>query len=242
MRGELSVLEASIGHVFRDRELLERALTHKSHAHEQNGDSSGAPRDPSGDNEQLEFLGDSILGFIASEYLVRRNTEAPEGRLSKLKAHLVSAAHLHDAAQRLCLGKFLFLGRGEEMSGGREKKALLADSLEAIIAAIYLDSNLQEARAFVELHILSLFDDAQDGMLSAATDHKSALQEMAQALKLPPPRYIIVGEEGPEHSKIFTVEVRVGKDWVSQAQGTSKKAAGQRAAQHILQQLTEWGR
>ena len=242
MKGELSVLEAAIGHVFGDRELLERALTHKSHAHEQNGDVSGAPRDPSGDNEQLEFLGDSILGFVASEYLVRRNPEAPEGRLSKLKAHLVSAAHLHEAAQALELGNFLFLGRGEEMSGGREKKALLADALEALIAAIYLDAGLSPARNFIESRVLALFDELGEGVPSAATDHKSALQETAQALKLPPPRYVIVAEDGPEHSKTFTVEVRVGKDWVSQAQGTSKKAAGQKAAQHILQQLTEWGR
>ena len=241
MAGELAVLEAAIGHVFRDRELLERALTHKSHAHEQNGDLT-APHDTSGDNEQLEFLGDSILGFVASEYLVRHNPDAPEGRLSKLKAHLVSAAHLHEAAQKLGLGAFLFLGRGEEMSGGREKKALLADALEALIAALYLDAGIDPARAFIEKSVLSLFDDAQDGFLSAATDHKSALQEMAQALKLPPPRYVIVAEEGPEHVKTFTVEVRVGKDWVSQAQGTSKKTAGQKAAQHILQQLSEWGR
>ncbi len=242
MTAELTVLEAAIGHQFRDRELLERALTHKSHAHEQNGDLNGAPHDTSGDNEQLEFLGDSILGFVASEYLVRRNPDAPEGRLSKLKAHLVSAAHLHQAAQALGLGSYLFLGRGEEMSGGREKKALLADALEALIAAIYLDSGIVPAQTFIEKSVLSLFDDAADGVISAATDHKSALQEMAQAMKLPPPRYIIVAEEGPEHLKTFTVEVRVGKDWVSQAQGTSKKTAGQKAAQHILQQLSEWGR
>lgn len=242
MTGELSALEAAIGHVFRDRELLERALTHKSHAHEQTGDLNGAPRDPSGDNEQLEFLGDAVLGFVASEYLVQRNPEAPEGRLSKLKAHLVSAAHLHEAAQRLNLGAYLFLGRGEEMSGGREKKALLADGLEAMIAAIYLDAGLPAARAFIESHILALFEDGGEEVLSAGTDHKSALQEMAQALKLPPPRYVILAEEGPEHLKTFTVEVRVGKDWVSQAQGTSKKSAGQKAAQHVLRQLSEWGR
>jgi ribonuclease-3 len=241
MKGDLTALEAAIGHSFRDRELLERALTHKSHAHEQNGDMR-ATRDPSGDNEQFEFLGDAILGFIASEHLVLRNADAPEGRLSKLKAHLVSAAHLHEAAQALDLGTYLFLGKGEEMSGGREKKALLSDALEALIAAVYLDAGLPAARAFIEEHILSLFDTAQEGMQGAAADHKSALQEMAQALKLPPPRYVIVSEDGPEHLKTFTVEVRVGKDWVSQAQGTSKKSAGQRAAQHILQQLTEWGR
>jgi ribonuclease III len=242
MQGDLSALEAAIGHAFRDRELLERALTHKSHAHEQTGDLNGAPRDTSGDNEQLEFLGDAVLGFVASEHLVRRYPDAPEGRLSKLKAHVVSAAHLHEAAHKIGLGAFLFLGRGEEMSGGREKKALLSDALEALIAAIYLDAGASASRVFIETHILELFDSSQDGAVGNTADHKSALQERAQALKLPPPRYIIVAEEGPEHSKTFTVEVRVGKDWVSQAQGSSKKSAGQRAAQHILQQLTEWGR
>jgi ribonuclease-3 len=241
MKGDLAVLEASLGHVFRDRELFRRALTHKSFAHEHNVESNGQIRDLVVDNEQLEFLGDSILGFVASEYLVRRNPDAPEGRLSKMKAHLVSAAHLHEAAQCLEIGQFLFLGRGEEMSGGREKKALLADALEALIAAVYLDGGPEAAHTFIETHILSLFDPAQEGATGAATDHKSALQEMAQAMKLPPPRYVIIGEDGPEHLKLFTVEARVGKDWVSQAQGTSKKAAGQKAAQHILQQLTEWG-
>ena len=242
MKSDLAVLEASIGYVFQNRALLERALTHKSHAHEQNTDGNGAIRVPANDNEQLEFLGDSVLGFVASEYLVRRNPDAPEGRLSKMKAHLVSAAHLHDAAQHLNLGTFLFLGRGEEMSGGREKKALLSDALEAVIAAMYLDAGFDAAQTFIEKHILSLFDLTQDGTTGSAADHKSALQKMAQALKLPPPRYVIVSEDGPEHLKLFTVEARVGKDWVSQAQGTSKKAAGQKAAQHILQQLTEWGR
>lgn len=241
MKGDLAVLEASIGHVFSNRALLELALTHKSHAHEQNAEANGTGA-AAHDNEQMEFLGDSILGFVASEYLVRGNPDAPEGRLSKMKGHLVSAAHLHEAAQRLDLGTYLFLGRGEEMSGGREKKALLSDALEALIAAIYLDGGLSAAHQFVEAHILSLFDVTQEGMTGAAADHKSALQEMAQALKLPPPRYVIVDEAGPEHLKLFTVEARVGKDWVSQAQGTSKKAAGQKAAQHILQQLTEWGR
>jgi ribonuclease-3 len=242
MRGDLTVLEAAIGYQFRDRGLLERALTHKSHAHEQATEPGAAARALAGDNEQLEFLGDAVLGFVASEYLLRRHPDAPEGRLSKLKAHVVSAAHLHEAAQRLNLGAYLFLGRGEELSGGRGKKALLADALEAVIAAVYLDGGLAVARSFVEAHILGPFEDNPEGVISAATDHKSALQEMAQALKLPPPRYVIVAEEGPEHLKTFTVEVRVGKDWVSRAQGGSKKAAGQKAAQHVLQQLTEWGR
>ena len=237
MAGDLGLLELAAGHTFRDRELLERALTHKSRAHEQgNGAESG------GDNEQLEFLGDAILGFVVSECLVRRYPESLEGRLSKLKAHLVSAAHLFEVAQSLGLGDFLFLGRGEEMSGGREKKALLADAVEAVIAAIYLDAGLEPARCFIESRVIGILENREEGVDGAVADFKSALQEMAQSLKLPPPRYVIVAEEGPEHAKTFTVEVRLGKDWVSQAQGLSKKSAGQKAAQLVLQQLSEWGR
>jgi ribonuclease-3 len=237
MPADLGLLEAAIGHLFRDRELFQRALTHKSRMHELPGETPA-----SGDNEQLEFLGDAILGFVVSECLVRRFPSAPEGRLSKLKAHLVSAARLYEVAQTLALGDFLFLGRGEEMSGGRAKKALLSDAMEALIAAMHLDGGLDAARTFIETHVVGSFAVADGSVDGAVADYKSALQEMAQALKLPPPRYFIVGEEGPEHSKTFTVEVRIGKEWVSQAQGLSKKAAGQKAAESILQQLTEWGR
>lgn len=237
MTADLADLEKALGHTFRNRELLARALTHKSKVYEK---SAEAPA--TADNEQLEFLGDSILGFWVSESLVRRFPAFPEGRLSKLKAHLVSAAWLHEAAQELNLGAFLFLGRGEEMSGGREKKALLADAVEALIAAIYLDSGLEAAREFVERCIIEPLGLPEDGSEAVVSDYKSALQETAQSLKLPPPRYVIVAEDGPEHSKTFTVEVRLGKDWASQAQGLSKKSAGQKAAQQILQQITEYGR
>ena len=241
MPADLGSLESAIGHVFRDKGLFHRALTHKSRIHERPGESP-----PSGDNEQLEFLGDAILGFMVSECLVRRFPAAPEGRLSKLKAHLVSAARLHEVARTLALGDFLFLGRGEEMSGGRAKKALLADAMEALIAAMYLDGGLDVARSFIETHVVGSFALAEGtneaSVDGAIADYKSALQEMAQALKLPPPRYFVMAEEGPEHSKTFTVEVRVGKEWSRQARGLSKKAAGQKAAESILQQLTEWGR
>jgi ribonuclease-3 len=234
MSEPLDQFEQALGHRFRNRELLERALTHKSRVYEKNPEVGG------GDNEQLEFLGDAILGFIASEVLVARHSTFPEGHLSKLKAYLVSASHLHEVALRLELGRYLLLGRGEEMSGGREKKALLANALEALIAALYLDAGLEAARTFVAQHIVGEEQPRDDGV--QLTDYKSALQEMAQALKLPQPRYSIVEERGPEHAKTFRVEVRVGRDWVSQADGMSKKSAGQKAAQQILQQLTEWGR
>src|SRR5580704_19299709 len=141
---DLGVLEQRLGHTFRDRGLLECALTHTSHIYER---PSEGP--PSGDNEQLEFLGDAILGFVVSDYLVRHNPGFPEGRLSKLKAQLVSAARLHEVAQELGLGEFLYLGRGEEMSGGRSKRALLSDAVEALIAALHLYAGLETARAFI---------------------------------------------------------------------------------------------
>jgi ribonuclease-3 len=237
MNAELENLERILGHTFTKRALLEQALTHKSRIYEKGPDGQVAE-----DNEQLEFLGDAILGFVVSECLVRRHASFPEGRLSKLKAHLVSAARLHEVAQELDLGEYLFLGRGEEMSGGREKKALLSDAVEAVIAALYLDAGLEKAKFFIETRVVGDFRSADDGSDSPITDYKSALQETAQALKLPPPRYVIVAEDGPEHMKTFTVEVRLGKEWISQAQGLSKKSAGQKAAQQILQQLTEWGR
>lgn len=237
MGADPDILEKALGHTFRDRQVLERALTHKSRVYEKSAEGQTAE-----DNEQLEFLGDSILGFVMSDCLLRRYPSAPEGRLSKLKAHLVSAAHLYTVAQDLNLGEFLRLGRGEEMSGGRSKKALLSDAVEALIAALYLDAGLDTARAFIETRILGSFQPSDEDIDEAVADHKSSLQEVAQALKLPPPRYIIISEDGPEHSKTFTVEVRLGKDWVSQAQGMSKKSAGQKAARQILQQITEWGR
>ena len=238
MPADLDALEAAIGHRFADREMLHRALTHSSHVHERTVASG-----PDGlrDNEQLEFLGDSVLGFLISEELLKRHPEAAEGRLSKLKAHLASAAWLHEAAQQLRLGDYLQLGRGEEMSGGRTKKTLLVDALEALIAAIYLDGGMQPAREFIQRFVVApgLADAGMDGEQAPPnlTDYKSALQEFAQARRLPPPRYVIVRERGPEHSKTFTVEARVGREWIGQAEGNTKKSAAQRAARDVYERL-----
>jgi ribonuclease-3 len=214
MSAHLQTLEEVLGHTFQNRELLERSLTHKSRVYEKNAEA------PATDNEQFEFLGDAILGFLVSEALVSQHPAFPEGRLSKLKAHLVSASHLHQVALRLHLGHHLLLGRGEEMSGGREKKALLANALEALIAALYLDGGMEPVRSFVVRHIVGEAHLPEEG--AQLTDYKSALQEMAQALKLPQPRYAIIEERGPEHAKTFLVEVRVGHDWASRAEGLSK--------------------
>jgi ribonuclease-3 len=158
-----------------------------------------------------------------------------------LKAHLVSAAWLHEAAQRLRLGEYLELGRGEEMSGGRAKKTLLVDALEALIAAIYLDGGMQPAREFIKRFVVApgISEAGIDGerVPQNLTDYKSALQEFAQARRLPPPRYVIVHERGPEHSKTFTVEARVGREWVGQAEGNTKKSAAQKAARDVFERL-----
>src|SRR5437879_6428727 len=165
MPADLELLEAAIGQVFRNRELFQRALTHKSRMHEQPGDTPS-----SGDNEQLEFLGDAILGFVVSECLVRRHSTFEEGQLSKLKAHLVSATRLHEVAQNLELGEYLFLGRGEELSGGRAKKALLSDAVEALIAAVYLDGGIDAARAFIEANVVGAFEIPANGLGTNVAD------------------------------------------------------------------------
>ncbi len=233
MSADLVDLAERIGYRFRQPELLIRALTHKSRIAEK------SENDPNRDNEQLEFLGDSILGFAVSEALISRFPQYPEGKLSKLKAWLVSATHLLAIAESLRLGEYLFLGRGEEMSGGRSKRALLANAVEAIIAAIYLDGGISPARAFVEAQVLDSVGDLEVGLPSGLTDHKSALQEKAQALKYPPPKYATVAERGPEHAKTFTVEIRLGKTLTASAEGISKKEAGQRAAEVLMGLLVD---
>jgi ribonuclease-3 len=241
MRAEPASLELKLNYHFSNAELLRRALTHSSLANESRGASGSPLGSPLNDNEQLEFLGDSILGFLVSDKLVRRFPDCHEGELSGMKAHLVSAAHLHGVARRLDLGSHLELGRSEEMSGGRAKKTLLVDALEAIIAAIYLDGGLEAVSNFVAAHVLDapLAEDVEAGtdIQPAITNFKSALQELAQSRKLPQPRYTIVKEKGPEHSKTFTVEVKVGKDWNGQAEGRTKKVAAQRAARGVYERL-----
>ncbi len=239
MSADLENIEAVLGHRFQKREILVRALTHSSRVHEQD---AGSPHD----NEQMEFLGDAVLGFLISESMVHRFPSYPEGRLSKLKAHLVSAAHLYEVAQKLALGQFLILGRGEEMSGGRAKRTLLVDCLEALIAALYLDGGIEVTRHFVNRWVIG--DTAHEActleaeiMGAPIVDFKSALQELAQSRKLPQPRYVIVKEHGPEHAKTFTVEVRLGRDWTGQAEGFSKKSAAQNAARDVLARLMEPG-
>ncbi len=184
----------------------------------------------------MEFLGDAVLGFLVSEALVRRFPSYPEGRLSALKGRLVSAAHLYDLALELELGKYLYLGRGEEMSGGRVKRRLLVDCLEALIAAIYLDGGVEPATAFVDRWVMRNGQLSEQSVLGGqAVDYKRALQELAQASKLPLPRYVIVSESGPDHQKTFLIEVRVSRDLTARAEGLTTKGAAHNAAKQALE-------
>jgi ribonuclease-3 len=241
---EITALQTSLGHRFRRPALLEQALTHSSHAHELEARSASTEVR---DNEQLEFLGDAVLGFVTSQELFQRFPQYQEGQLSKLRAHLVSAKHLVQVAEELELGRYLRLGRGEEKSGGRAKHALLVNTLEAVLAALYLDAGLEKAREFILVKVLDpelerLGKPSDAGF--PVTDHKSALQEFLQGTGRPQPSYSVVQEQGPEHKKTFTIELRVlngrrnGKPLlVTRADGSTKKKAEQRAAKDALEQL-----
>ena len=197
--------------------------------------------DAAGDNERLEFLGDAVLSLVVSRYLLETFPDWREGQLSKGRARLVSSPALAQAAQRLELGRFLQLGRGEENTGGREKRALLADAYEALIAAIFLDAGLDAAGSFVQR---SLVDEAlrEFGPDLGLPDHKSALQEWLQARGEPSAEYHVAREEGPDHRKRFWVEVRVGGIARATAEGGSKKQAEQAAAREALQLLKAAGK
>lgn len=224
-------LEARLGYRFRDRGLLEHALTHKSKAHE----------DPSGgvtDNESLEFLGDAVLGLVVSEALFRAFPSYSEGQKSKIKANLVSTATLAEMAELLGLGDHMILGRGEEKTGGRQKQALLADTCEALIAAIYLDGGLEPARQFLMRELASHIDDARQPEYFGR-DHKSRLQERLQSLGRPLPSYRIASEIGPDHRKLFYVEVVVGTEVLAQGAGRTKKEAEQEGARLALAEITK---
>jgi ribonuclease-3 len=244
---DITALQTALQYKFKRPELLKRALTHSSHAHEES--KAAGQEFPAGekqDNEQFEFLGDAVLGLVTSQLLFERFPEFHEGQLSKLKAHLVSAGHLVKVAAALDLGKYLRLGRGEERSGGRAKSTLLSDSLEAVIAAMYLDSGLEQAREFIIRHILAPELEHITAVHESdfsLTDYKSALQELLQAKGRLQPVYVTVKEEGPDHRKIFTVEARVypqgqnKPEYVTRAEGATKKKAEQLAAKLALERM-----
>ena len=231
---ELEPLERAIGYRFRDRGLLEHALTHRSRVHE---DASGGVFD----NESMEFLGDSVLGFIIADMLFREFPQHNEGQKSKLKASLVSSASLARLAEQLDLGSFLILGRGEEKTGGRRKHAIIADCYEALIAAIYLDGGIEAAGEFVERQFASLIGEARrtGAEASFTDDWKSALQEWLQSHGRGLPVYRLVEETGPPHRRTFGIEVQVEGDAIARAEGRSKKEAAQAAARAALETLSQ---
>ena len=219
-------LQTALGYSFQDSRLLERALTHRSHARDRNHEQ---------DNERLEFLGDAVLGLAVSEILMDSYPDYPEGRLTKIRARLVSADHLYRQARALNLGRNLNLGLAEENSGGREKKALLADALEAILAAVYLDGGLAAAQALVRRLIASPLHVSEADQTLARLNPKSTLQELLQARKLPQPEYRIVSEQGPPHGRIFEVSLIVGNICRTSGSGISKREAEQAAAAQALE-------
>jgi len=230
---ELEPLERRIGYRFRDRGMLEHALTHRSRVHE---DASGGVFD----NESMEFLGDSVLGFVIADMLFREFPQHNEGQKSKLKASLVSSAALGRLAAQLDLGEFLILGRGEEKTGGRFKQAIIADCYEALIAAVYLDGGIEPARKFIESQFAELIVEARrtGADVSFTDDWKSALQEWLQSRGRGVPAYRLAEELGPAHRRRFVVEVVVEGQAVAKAEGKSKKEAAQSAARAALEKLS----
>ena len=230
---EFEPLERIIGYKFRDHGLLEHALTHRSRVHE---DASGGVFD----NESMEFLGDSILGFVIADMLFRQFPQHNEGQKSKLKASIVSAASLARLGERINLGEFLILGRGEEKTGGRRKLALIADCYEALIAAIYLDGGFDPVRAFIQRQFQDLIEEARRSGAEASftEDYKSALQEFLQREGKGLPEYRITAEIGPAHRRRFEVEVLVNGEPTAKAEGRSKKDAAQAAAKEALESLS----
>jgi ribonuclease-3 len=229
-----ALLEQRLGHKFARPVLLHDALTHSSAVPEMRasqGESFTAKA--AVNNERLEFLGDAVLELLTSEYLLDAFPDWSEGQLSKSRARLVNAYSLEAAARRLRLGEHLRLGRGEEKTGGREKQTLLADAFEAVLAAIYLDAGLAAAR---EVLRRTLFEQAfeEAGSRMAESDRKSALQELLQSRGQVPAEYRVVGESGPDHQKIFKIEVWVNGSRVASAEGATKKEAEQRAARKAL--------
>jgi ribonuclease-3 len=222
-----AALERRIGYRFKDRGLLEQGLTHRSRAAE---DVSGAA-----DNESLEFLGDAVLGFVVADRLFHQFPEYDEGQKSKIKAAVVSTQSLARHAEAIKLGDYLLLGRGEEKTGGRLKSALLADTYEALVAAIYLDGGLEPAAAFLHRELKDAIDGGSERLF--VQDYKSALQERVQALGRPLPEYRVSGESGPDHEKLFNVEVAVSGEVLGAATGRAKKEAEQDAARQALERL-----
>lgn len=224
----MRTLEDALGYRFRSGALLREALRHSSYANEHRGGGGVS-------NERLEFLGDSVLGFVTAAFLFREHPGAPEGELTRIRARLVCEESLHAVARRLGLGEYLQLGRGEEAGGGRERASILADATEAVIAAVYLDGGIEAAEALI--HRVLLDDAVEVRAAERRVDYKTALQELVQQKPGQALSYRLAGESGPDHAKTFTVEVLLGGAAAGTGTGRSKKEAEQMAARDAMERL-----
>ncbi len=219
----MKALQKNLGYTFKNESLLLNAVTHSSYANEARGGVTS--------NERLEFLGDSVLSVIVSDYIYKQFGNLPEGELTKLRASLVCEKSLCGFSRELQLGLFLRLGKGEEKGGGRERDSILADAFEAVLASIYLDSDLETARGFVMRFILKELKHTDDEVFK---DYKTALQEIIQRNPEEYVTYILTGESGPDHDKLFEVEVHLNSNIIGKGKGKSKKQAEQMAAKQAL--------
>ena len=221
-------LERKLNYAFRNPALLQEALNHSSYANEHRAAHLHS-------NERLEFLGDSVLGFVTAEFLFQRHPEAPEGDLTRIRAALVCEQSLYEVAQRLDLGQYLKMGRGEEGGGGRERTSILADAVEAVFAAVYLDGGMDAARALIHRCLL----DAQRESVveERRRDYKTALQELVQRQADQVLTYHMIGEAGPDHDKTFQAEVQLNGSAIGAGSGHSKKEAEQSAARDALEKM-----
>lgn len=226
----IAELEDRLGYTFRNKDLLIEALTHRSFYHE-NPDKADTH------NERLEFLGDSVLGFVIVEYLFSSENQFTEATMAKMKSYLVKESVLSEIAGSISLGKYLKLGKGEEATGGRNKKSLLSDAIEAVLGAVYIDGGYEKTKEL----ILRLFREKIDVILSSGEfyDFKTELQEKTQLLFNTLPEYRIIKQEGAEHRKIFTVEVFIGDERFGRGSGKSKKEAQTLAAKEALYRLRQ---
>ena len=223
-------LEKKLNYTFRNSELLQEALNHSSYANEHRSAHLHS-------NERLEFLGDSVLGFVTAEFLFLRHPEAPEGDLTRIRAALVCEQSLYEVAQRLDLGQYLKLGRGEEAGGGRERTSILADAVEAVFAAVYLDGGIDAARELIHRCLLDV--QRESVVEERRRDYKTALQELVQRQADQVLTYRMAGEQGPDHAKNFRAEVLLNGAVIGAGDGHSKKEAEQAAAKAALEALDE---
>ena len=227
MQNDISLLEEKIGYEFKDKSLLKVALTHSSYANEFKSKGETIMY-----NERLEFLGDSVLSLVASVYLFKGNRNLFEGDLTKIRAGIVCENALYEYAQKLNLGEFLYLGNGEESTGGRARKSILSDAMEAVLAAVYLDGGFSEARKFILPYLTQAAEKLING--GGADDYKTLLQQFVQQNKGDILEYVLIDESGPSHNKTFVYNVLLNNNVIGKGQGSSKRDAEQAAAREAL--------